>query len=231
MDALLDYLPSLLAGTTITLSLALMSMLIASMLGLAGAAAKLSRSRALRWAANTYTTIIRGIPDLVLMLLVFYGGQKMVNTAAAALGYDQFIDVNPFIAGLLTIGFIYGAYLTETFRGAILAIPSGQAEAAMAFGMSRWHILRRIILPQMVRLALPAFSNNWLVLVKSTAIVSIIGLTDMMHKAQQAAGATKLPFIFYLAAGGIYLLITAASGVAFKYAEHRFSKGVREARA
>ncbi|KPF66835.1 hypothetical protein IP84_15190 [beta proteobacterium AAP99] len=231
MDALLDYLPSLLAGTTITIGLALSSLAIACILGLLGAAAKLSRSRALRWSANSYTTVIRGIPDLVLMLLVFFGGQVLVNSLAARLGYDGYIDINPFVAGVLTIGFIFGAYLTETFRGAILAIPSGQAEAALAFGMSRWHTLRRIVLPQMVRLALPAFSNNWLVLVKSTAIVSVIGLTDMMHKTSQAAGATKQPFLFYLAAGAIYLAITSLSGLVFRHLERRFSKGVREARA
>lgn len=220
------YLPSLLEGLRLTLGVALASLAVAVLLGLAGAAAKLSGSAFWRRAATVYTTLIRGVPDLVLMLLVFYGGQLAVNEIAPHLGIDEYVDIDPFIAGVATLGFIFGAYLTETFRGAILAIPHGQAEAGRAFGMTPLQVFRRIVLPQMLRLALPGFANNWLVLVKSTALVSVIGLTDMMQKAGQAAGATREPFTFYLAAAGGYLLITTASVLALRALEKRWSPGV-----
>jgi arginine/ornithine transport system permease protein len=225
------YLPGLLEGTFTTLAVAACSLVIAVALGLAGAAAKLSRSRIARATVHAYTTIIRGVPDLVLMLLVFFGGQSLVNALALELGRAEPIDVNPFVAGVATIGFIFGAYLTETFRGAILAIPAGQREAGLAYGMSRAQVLRRITLPQMVRLALPSFTNNWLVLVKSTAIVSVIGLADMMNRAGQAASTTREPFTFYLAAAAIYLAITTASLLGLKALERRNSAGVARMRA
>ena len=221
------YGPSLLAGATITLAVALSSLLIAVLLGLAGAAAKLSRSALWRRVATVYTTLIRGVPDLVLMLLIFYGGQMAVNLLAPKLGYDGYVDIDPFIAGVLTIGFIFGAYLTETFRGAIIAIAPGQAEAGRAFGMSGAQVFRRIVLPQMVRLAIPSFANNWLVLVKSTALVSVIGLNDMMQRAGQAAGNTREPFTFYLAVGALYLAITSVSVLLLRVLEQRYSLGVK----
>ena len=221
------YGPSLLAGATITLAVALSSLLIAVLLGLAGAAAKLSRSALWRRVATVYTTLIRGVPDLVLMLLIFYGGQMAVNVLAPRLGYDGYVDIDPFIAGVLTIGFIFGAYLTETFRGAIIAIAPGQAEAGRAFGMSGAQVFRRIVLPQMIRLAIPSFANNWLVLVKSTALVSVIGLNDMMQRAGQAAGNTRAPFTFYLAVGALYLAITSVSVLLLRVLERRYSLGVK----
>ncbi len=220
---------SLLEGTGLTLAVAGASLAIACVLGLAAAAAKLSASRLARALGTAYTTVIRGVPDLVLMLLVFYGGQMAVNEMASRLGYDGFIDVDPFVAGVATIGFIFGAYLAETFRGAILAIPAGQREAGIAYGMGRLQVMWRITLPQMVRLALPGFTNNWLVLVKSTALVSVIGLNDMMQRAGQAAGATREPFTFYLAAAALYLAITTVSLLALKTLEKRYSLGVARA--
>ena len=223
------YAASLLEGTGLTLAVAAASLAIACVLGLATAAARLSNSPIARAAGAAYTTIVRGVPDLVLMLLVFYGGQMAVNALAAQLGYEGFIDIDPFVAGIATLGFIFGAYLAETFRGAILAIPPGQREAGLAYGMGRAQVLFRITLPQMVRLALPGFTNNWLVLVKSTALVSIIGLNDMMQRAGQAAGATREPFTFYLAAAAIYLGITTVSLLALRSLERRYSLGVRRA--
>ena len=224
------YAASLLEGTGLTLAVAAASLAIACVLGLATAAARLSGSRLARALGAAYTTVVRGVPDLVLMLLVFYGGQMAVNALAAQLGYEGFLDIDPFVAGIATIGFIFGAYLAETFRGAILAIPAGQREAGLAFGMGRLQVLLRITLPQMVRLALPGFTNNWPVLVKSTALVSIIGLNDMMQRAGQAAGATLEPFTFYLAAAAIYLAITTVSLLALRALEKRYSLGVRLAR-
>lgn len=220
------YLPSLLDGALLTIGVASASLVLALLLGLAGAAAKLSRSRFWRRTATVYTTLIRGVPDLVLMLLIFFGGQIAVNAAAQRLGLD-YVDIDPFVAGVLTLGFIFGAYFTETFRGAMIAIPPGQAEAGRAFGMSAWAVFQRITAPQMVRLAIPSFTNNWLVLVKSTALVSVIGLNDMMQRAGQAAGATRQPFTFYLAVGALYLAITTVSVAGLRALEHRAGRGVR----
>ncbi|WP_457324340.1 ABC transporter permease [Roseateles sp. P5_E11] len=221
------FLPSLLEGSAVTLAVALSSLAIASLLGLIGALAKLSRSRVARGVAATYTTLIRGVPDLVLMLLVFYGGQLAVNTIAPKLGHDDFIDIDPFIAGVLTIGFIFGAYLTEAFRGAFLAVPPGQREAGLAYGMSPRLVLWRITLPQMLRHALPGISNNWLVLIKSTAIVSIIGLSDLMTRGKQAAGTTREPFTFFLAVALIYLVFTSVSELVFAWAQRRLAIGTK----
>ncbi len=222
------YLPSLLQGLRLTVGVALLSLAIAVLLGLLGALAKLSANRFARGVAGVYTSVVRGVPDLVLMLLVFFGGQIAVNAIAARFGFD-YVDIDPFIAGVATLGFIFGAYLTETFRGAIMAIAPGQLEAGRAFGLSPWQVFRRITAPQMVRLALPSFTNNWLVLVKSTALVSVIGLNDMMQRAGQAAGATRQPFTFYLAAGVLYLGITAVSVLLLRTLEARSALGVRQA--
>ncbi len=224
------FLPSLLEGAAVTLSVALSSLGVAVVLGLTGALAKLSRSRVLQAVAGTYTTLIRGVPDLVLMLLVFYGGQLGINTLAPMLGHEDYIDIDPFVAGVLTIGFIFGAYLTEAFRGAFLAVPPGQREAGLAFGMSPRQVLWRITLPQMLRHALPGLSNNWLVLIKSTAIVSVIGLSDLMTRGQQAAGTTREPFSFYLAVAVIYLLFTSVSELGFSWANKKLAIGVKEGR-
>ncbi len=227
MFSLHGYGPSIFEGTILTLEVSLVSLFFAMILGMAGALAKLSRSVVLRGLATLYTTVIRGIPDLVLMLLVFFGGQVLVNQLAPVLGYDDYIDINPFIAGVLTIGFIFGAYMTETFRGAIIAVNRGQLEAGYAYGMSSFKVFRRILFPQMVRHALPGFGNNWLVLVKTTALVSIIGLDDMVRKASMAAGATRMPFTFYVVVAINFLLITTVSIYLLKYLEDRYSIGVR----
>lgn len=220
------YGPAIFGGLAVTLGVAAASLAVACAFGLLGAVAKLSGSRAARWAANTYTTLIRGLPDLVLMLFIFYGGQIALNHVAERQGWG-YIDVPPFAAGVLTIGFIFGAYLTETFRGAILAIPKGQIEAAQAFGLSRGRVVRRIVLPQMVRHAIPGFANNWLVMVKATALVSIIGLDDMMHRANLASASTREPFTFYAVIALIYLAITTVSIFALSRLEKRFSLGVK----
>jgi arginine/ornithine transport system permease protein len=222
------FLPSLIEGAWLTLSLALSSLAVALGLGLGACFAKMSRARALRWPAQWYTTVVRGIPDLVLVLLVFYGGQVVVNDLALRLGHEDYIDVDPFVAGVLTIGFIFGAYLAEAFRGAYLAVPPGQREAALAYGMSPWQAAWRVQLPQMMRHALPGISNNWLVLIKSTAIVSVIGLDDLMKRGGDAAGATKEPFVFFLAVALIYLLFTSISELFFAWAQKKLAIGVRQ---
>ncbi len=221
------YLPAILEGLHSTLVISAMSLAIACVFGLIGASAKLSGSRAAGLAADAYTTLIRGLPELVLLLLIFYGGQILINRVAdrAGLGY---LDINPFIAGVTTLGFIFGAYLTETFRGAILAIPRGQTEAALAYGMTRSLVLRRIVLPQMVRHAIPGFTNNWLVMIKATALLSIIGLDDMVHRANLASAATRQPFTFYATIAALYLALTTVSILALGWVERRYSLGVRK---
>lgn len=206
--------------------------MLSTLLGFVTAAARLSSARVPRAIATAYATLIRGVPDLVLMLLIFYGGQLGVNVVAARFGWggeSGSIDVDPFVAGTLTIGFIYGAYFAETFRGAMLAVSPGQSEAALAYGMTRVQVLTRIVLPQMVRHALPGFTNNWLVLVKSTALVSVIGLTDLMYRAKQAGAATRAAFFYFVVAAAVYLAITTLSLLALRAVEKRHDRGVRRA--
>ena len=222
------YLPFILDGFLLTLEVALLSLLIAMLLGLAGALAKLSTWRAARLLAGVYTTLIRGVPDLVLMTLIFFGGQMMINQIGDRLGWD-YVDVDPFVSGVLTIGFIFGAYMTETFRGAILAVPRGEIEAGHAFGMSPIKVFVRITLPASVRHALPGFGNNWLVLAKTTALVSVIGLQDMVYNAGQAGGATREPFTFYFVVALLFLAITSVSEVGLRWLDRRYSAGVRRA--
>lgn len=221
------YGSTILDGAWLTLSLALNSMTLAIALGLLGAAIRLSPIRWLALLGEGYAMLIRGIPDLVLILLIFYGGQDLVNRVAPLLGHEQYIDINPYVAGVFTMGFIFGAYLSETFRGAFMAIPKGQAEAGAAYGMSGTQVFFRILVPQMIRFAIPGFTNNWLVLTKATALISVVGLQDMMFKAKNAADATREPFTFFLAVAGLYLLLTSVSLLALRLLERRFSAGAR----
>lgn len=221
------YYASILQGALLTVGVSLAALGVAILLGLAGATAKLSGRPVLVGLATVYTTLVRGIPELVLMLLVFYGGTIGLNHLIALLGFKATIDINPFVAGVFTIGFIYGAYMTETFRGAILSIPRGQMEAAWAFGMGRFQTFWRITLPQMVRYALPGFTNNWLVLIKATALVSLIGLKEMTYLAKQASSATREPFTFFLFAAALFLVYTSVSLWALRWLDRRFSLGVK----
>jgi histidine transport system permease protein len=218
--------PALVAGTYETIKLALLSLLVSFVLGLCGAAAKLFGRRYLVRIGVGYTTLIRAVPDLVLMLLLFYSIQIALNHITDTLGFNQ-MDIDPFSAGVVTIGFIYGAYFTETFRGAFMGVPKGQLEAGMAFGMSGWQIFTRILFPQMMRLALPGIGNNWQVIVKATALVSIIGLSDVVKVSQDAGKSTQDFFLFTVAAGAIYLAITTLSNVVLWRLEVRYSAGVR----
>jgi len=223
-----DYYFSILQGALLTVAVSLASLLLSTVLGLLGATAKLSGNKPLVWLSTLYTTVIRGIPELVLMLLIFYGAAIGINNFFESIGSDFTLDLNPFAAGVATLGFIYGAYMTETFRGAILSIPRGQMEAAWAFGMSGPQTFLRITLPQMVRYALPGFTNNWLVLIKATALVSLIGLHDMTYLAKQASAATREPFVFLLFAAGLYLVFTSISLRALKHLNARYSLGTEK---
>ncbi|MFJ3485089.1 ABC transporter permease [Pseudomonas sp. NPDC090202] len=217
----------ILDGTLSTIKLALLSMLFSVVLGLIGASAKLSNNRLLRNAATAYTTLIRSVPDLVIMLLLFYSLQMGLNNITEALGFKQ-IDINPFLAGVITLGFIYGAYFTETFRGAYQSVHAGQHEAAIAYGLTPTQAFRRIMFPQMMRYALPGIGNNWQVVVKATALVSIIGLTDIVKVTQDAGKSSMQLFYFSLVGGLIYLAITTVSNGALVWLQVHYSAGVRK---
>ena len=221
------YYFSILQGALLTIGVSLSALVVSMLLGLLGAAAKLSGQRWLVGLATAYTTLIRGIPELVLMLLIFYGGTIGLNQLVQYLGFKGPVDIDPFSAGVLTIGFIYGAYMTETFRGAILSVPKGQMEAAWAFGMGPVRTFFRITIPQMVRYALPGFTNNWLVLIKATALVSLIGLKDMTFLAKQASAATREPFTFLLFAAALFLIYTSVSLWVLRRISQRYGLGVK----
>lgn len=216
----------LLAGTWVTLQLAFTSLVFGLLLGLVGAAAALSPIGPLRWAAVGYNTLMRGIPELLLVLIIYFGATHVIEWMTGA-----YVDIGAFTAGVIALSIAFGAYATEVFRSAMMEIPKGQREAAMALGMSRWDSFRYITLPQLWRLALPGLGNLFLVLLKDTALVSIIGLDDLMRQAYVAAGFTKLPFTFYMAAAMIYLLLTIVSMQVIQLLERWANRGYRGARA
>ncbi len=210
----------LLRGASTTIGLALLSAVVAIALGLSGALLRVYTKGIPGRMVTVYTTVIRGIPDLALMLLIYYSLQGWLSKISQTLGWTPVI-IDPFSAGVITLGFIYGASFTETFRGALISIAPGQVEAARAMGLKKWRIFTRIILPQMLTLAVPGITNNWLVLLKSTALVSIIGLQELVTYGSQAAQATQQPFFFMLLVGGIFLCITAVSRLSLTWLNRR----------
>ena len=216
------------AGTWVTIELSVMSLLVAFCIGLLGAGGKVSSNPLARAIATLYTTLIRGVPDLVLMLLIFYSLQIGLNQITEALHMNQ-IDLDPMTSGVVTLGFIYGAYFAETFRGAFLSVPHGQIEAGTAYGLSGWQVFYRIQFPQMMRFALPGIANNWQVMLKATALVSIIGLADVVKVSLDAGKSSYRVFFFTLVAGLVYLALTTVSNFALMWLERHYDIGVREA--
>ncbi|KQN47975.1 histidine ABC transporter permease HisQ [Rahnella sp. R3(2024)] len=225
---LYGYSQVIIQGTLVTLELAISSVVLALVIGLIGAGGKLSKSRVISGFFGCYTTLIRGVPDLVLMLLIFYGLQIALNSVTESLGMTQ-IDIDPMSAGIITLGFIYGAYFTETFRGAFMAVPRGQIEAATAYGFTGSQIFRRILFPAMMRFALPGIGNNWQVILKATALVSLLGLNDVVKATQLAGKGTYQPFYFAIVAGVVYLVFTTLSNGVLLWLERRYSLGVKRA--
>ncbi|MCZ2721519.1 ABC transporter permease [Marinomonas sp. 15G1-11] len=217
----------LLQGAVITVELAFASLIVGLILGLLGASAKLSSIKALQWIANAYTTIIRGIPELLTVLIIYFGATSVLMSVASLFGYEEYIEIGPFVAGVTALGLTFGAYATEVFRGALQSIPKGQHEAAVALGMGNVRKFYRIILPQVWRMALPGLGNLFLVLLKDTALVSVVGLDDIMRKASIAVSSTKEPFLFYSAAACMYLILTIISMVAVHYMEKKASRGIK----
>ncbi|HVL21949.1 MAG TPA: ABC transporter permease subunit [Amaricoccus sp.] len=228
MESLIRYAPLLASGAMVTAALAVLSLVLATLLGMLGAAGKLAGGPVTRGLVLGYTTLVRGVPDLVMLLLVYFGGQRLLNTVISAFGGTGG-DLSPFLSGVLSIGFIYGAYLTETFRGAYLAVPRGQIEAARALGMRPLPLLWTVSGPQVARFALPGYANTWQVLVKSTAVVSVIGLQDLVGLANDAGKTARQPFLFFVAVLLFYLLVTWISTTAFERLEGRFSRGLARA--
>lgn len=209
------------AGAATTLRVAATSLVFGIGVGLCGAIAKLSRFRALRRLADAYTTIIRGVPELLIILVLYFGG-----TVAMTAAFGRYVEVDAFVAGTFSLTIVFGAYATEVFRAAIRAVPVGQVEAARALGLSNHHIWRFVILPQMWRYALPGIGNLWLTLLKDTALISVVGLEDLMRKTGVAAGSTHDPLTFYSVAAGVYLSFTTISLVALTLLERHANRGV-----
>lgn len=194
-----------------TIVVSVSSMGCALVVGLVAAIGKLSRAPLLRGATELYTTIIRGVPELVLLLLIYYGVPTLIQDTASTMGFDVTLSVNPFIAGIGSLTIIYGAFACEVYRAAYLAVPSGQRDAADALGLNRFLAFRKIVLPQMIRYALPGLGNVWMVLVKATALISVIQLPELMRNADIAARSTRMPFTFFFMACLLYLVITLIS--------------------
>lgn len=203
----------LLEGAALSLAVGICALAVALSLGALGALARLSPSRILQRLGLAYVVIVRGIPELVLMLLIYYGGTVLLQALLSLGGEDVRVDINAFLAGTLVLGFVYGAYATEIFRGAFLAVPKGQVEAARAFGLSPRQEFFRIMLPQALRLAIPGLGNLWLTLLKATSITSVVGLTELARQADLIKAPTKMPFVVFFLASLIYLAFTAVSDV------------------
>lgn len=222
--------PALIAGTWMTIQLALASLALGLVLGLLGALAKTSPYSALRWLGGTYSTIVRGVPELLWVLLIYFGTISMIRGIGELFGIEN-LALSPFAAGTIALGLCFGAYATEVFRGAILSIPRGHCEAGQALGLGKVIILWRLILPQMWRLALPGLGNLFMILMKDTALISVIGLEEIMRHSQIAVTASKQPFTFYLAAACIYLCLTIVAMVILALMEKRASRGFRRSYA
>ncbi|MBX8487692.1 ABC transporter permease [Pseudomonas cichorii] len=216
--------PALAAGALMTVQLALSALCLGLILGLLGALAKTSPYKPLQWLGGTYSTLVRGIPELLWVLLIYFGTVNGMRALGEMLGIPD-LELNAFAAGVIALGLCFGAYATEVFRGAILAIPKGHREAGLALGMSRSRILFRLILPQMWRIALPGLGNLFMILMKDTALVSVIGLEEIMRHSQIAVSVTKDAFVFYLVAAFMYLALTILAMIGMHFLEKRAARG------
>ncbi len=221
-DGLFDGLTGqLLAGTVVTVQITLAATVLGIILGLLGAAARMSKMLPFRALGNFYVGVIRGIPELLIVLLIYFGSTRLLMAIASQFGYDEYIELSPLIAGVIALALTFGGYATEVFRGAFIAIADGQREAGEALGMSKWRIFYRIQLPQVWRIALPGLGNLILVLMKDTALISVIGLEELTRKASMVALSTREPFTWYVTAAVMYLALTVVASVLLRYFEGR----------
>ena len=220
---------TLLRGAALTLQIAFLSYAIGLVLGLMGAAAKLSGSRVLGGISELYTTLVRAVPELLLIVLLFYGGSTLLESILVEIGLSGAVEVSGFAAAVAVLGVVQGAYQTEVIRGAIQAIPIGQIEAARAFGMTPAMRLRRVTIPSLLPVALPGFANLWLILLKDTALISIVGISELLYVGKQAAGSTRQYFLFYCVVALIYLAMTLVSNQVFRQIERHVRRGLKPA--
>ena len=215
----------LLIATMMTIAVSVTAMLIGFLFALIFTPLKLSKSKFLNLIGNCYTTVIRGVPELLVIYLFFFGGSGAVMYVASIFGYNEYIEINAFITGSFAIGIISGAYSTEVFRGAIQSIDKGQFEASKVLGLKKPIHFFKVIMPQMLRLAIPNLSNVWQITLKDTSLISVTGLVEIMRQSYIAAGSTRDPLFFYSFAAVLYLLLTYLSMKLINKLEVRYSRG------
>ena len=212
-------------ATAMTVAVSITAMLIGFIFAAIFTPLKLSKQKYLNLVSNSYTTVIRGVPELLVIYLFFFGGSGAIMYVASIFGYNKYIEINAFLTGSFSIGIISGAYSTEVFRGAIQSIDKGQFEASKALGVSRFTQLNKIILPQMLRLAIPNLSNVWQITLKDTSLISVTGLVEIMRQSYIAAGSTRDPLFFYSWAAVLYLMLTYLSMKLINKLEAKYSRG------
>jgi len=221
--------PAMLRAAGLTLTVAVLGFLLGSVIGSAVAAAKLGRSRLLHGLGDGYTTVLRGVPDLLVIYLFYFGGSAALTAIGRMFGADGFVGVPALATGAMALGVVSGAYQAEVYRGAYLALARGELEAARAVGMSRALMFRRIIAPQTLRYAVPGLGNVWQLVLKESALISVTGLIELLRQSQIGSGSTREPFPFFLTAGALYLAITTVSTYGFDRLEAWTMRGVRRA--
>jgi len=212
-------------ATLMTIAVAITAMFIGFFFALIFTPLKLSKNKFFNLIGNSYTTLIRGVPELLVIYLFFFGGTGAVMFVASIFGYNEYIEINAFITGAFAIGIISGAYSTEVFRGAIQSIDRGQFEASKVLGLSKFGQFFKIILPQTLRLAIPNLSNVWQITLKDTSLISVTGLVEIMRQSYIAAGSTRDPLFFYSFAAVLYLLLTFLSMKLINKLEVKYSRG------
>ncbi|EGU40097.1 arginine transporter permease subunit ArtQ [Vibrio ichthyoenteri ATCC 700023] len=215
---LTGYTLSLVQASWMTIQLACTSLIVGLVLAVLFASGEMSRRVALRWPTTAFVTLVRGLPELLVVLFIYFG-----STHVLFLLTGEFIEISPFISGVVALSLIFASYASQTIRGALKAVNRGQREAALALGMSRLHVFFKIVLPQAVRHALPGLTNQWLVLLKDTALVSLIGVTDLLKQAQLASASTHEAFTWYATAAAIYLIITLITQHLVKILDKKFA--------
>ena len=212
-------------ATLMTLAVAITAMFIGFIFSLIFTPLKITNNKILNFIGNFYTTVIRGVPELLVIYLFFFGGSGAVMFVAKIFGYDGYIEINAFITGAFSIGIISGAYSTEVFRGAIQSIDKGQFEASKVLGLNKYIYSFKIVIPQMLRLAIPNLSNVWQITLKDTSLISVTGLVEIMRQSYIAAGSTRDPLFFYSFAALLYLILTFFSMKIFNKLEKNYNRG------
>jgi His/Glu/Gln/Arg/opine family amino acid ABC transporter permease subunit len=224
---LMGFVQQLGTGALVTIQVAVLAYLLALVIGTLFALATLKRRLLTSIVWQTYASIFTGVPSLLVAFLFYYGGSDMISSLFLVVGLHVSIDVSPFMAAVAALGMVYGAYLADLIRSAILNVPPGQFEAAKVLLIPRIAAWALVILPQVLRLALPGMTNMWIVVLKDTALISLIGLKEVMAYAKLASGVTKEPFIYYLLASAFFLGMTALTYFVSQRIEQWTRRGYR----